>query len=142
MPPRFEIVSEPIDAAALQAAMANPQAGGFVAFEGWTRDVNEGRPVVGLEYSAHRKLAEKEGRRILEEALERFDILGIACQHRVGSLALGDKAVWVGASAAHRGPAFEACRYVIDEVKRRVPIWKRESYADGSAQWVNSRIQA
>jgi molybdopterin synthase catalytic subunit len=80
--------------------------------------------VDGLRYEAYVSLAEAEGAAILAEALERFDIVQATCVHRVGELAIGDLAVWVGASAAHRGPAFEACRWIIDEVKARVPIWK------------------
>ncbi|HWA87721.1 MAG TPA: molybdenum cofactor biosynthesis protein MoaE, partial [Opitutus sp.] len=89
-----------------------------------------------LDYAAFGELAEREGARILEEARAKFDVLAIACVHRVGALKIGDLAVWVGVVAAHRGAAFDACRYVIDEAKARVPIWKKEHYTDGASEWV------
>ena len=93
--------------------------------------------VTRLEYEAFAELAEKEGARIVEEAIARFGVTRAACVHRVGSLDLGDVAVWVGVSAAHRDEAFRACRYIIDEVKHRVPIWKKEHYVNGDSGWVN-----
>jgi molybdopterin synthase catalytic subunit len=133
----FTLTPDPIDPAACRRALEHPAAGASVAFEGWVRDHNEGRPVTALEYEAYPALAQEEGRRILAEAQARFGALHVAATHRTGRLAVGDLAVWVGASAAHRDAAFAACRYVIDELKRRVPIWKREHYADGSASWVS-----
>jgi molybdopterin synthase catalytic subunit len=108
-----------------------------VTFEGWVRDHNDGLPVLALDYEAYAPLAEKEGERILAEAREKFAIVGAVCIHRVGSLRIGDLAVWVGVSAAHRGAAFDACRFVIDETKARVPVWKKEHYADGDTAWIN-----
>lgn len=133
----FRITSEPIDTAACHGALESSSAGGFVAFEGWVRDHNEGRAVLELEYEAYVALAESEGLRILAEASERFDVVRAGAVHRTGHLAIGELAVWVGVSAAHRDAAFAACRYIIDETKRRVPIWKREHYADGTVEWVN-----
>lgn len=135
---RFRISAEPIDAAACASALVNDRAGGFVTFEGWVRDHSEGGAVTGLDYEAYMPLAEKEGERILAEAAERFPILAASCVHRVGALALGDLAVWVGVTAEHRAAAFDACRYVIDEAKARLPIWKKEHYADGVRVWVNA----
>lgn len=117
--------------------MQDEIAGAYVAFEGWVRNHNDGKSVNALEYSAYKVLAEKEGTRIIEEALERFDVSGAAAIHRVGLLDLGEIAVWVGVSSPHRGPAFDSCRYIIDEIKDRVPIWKRESYENGPDEWVN-----
>jgi len=134
---RFRISADPIDSAALRAAMIDVRAGGFVCFEGWVRDSNEGRRVLRLGYEAFVPLAEKEGNRILEEAMRVFPVFDIRCVHRTGTLELGDMAVWLGVSAQHRGAAFDACRFVIDEVKSRVPIWKKEHYADGDSGWVN-----
>ena len=131
----FEIATEPIDPPALRQTLAADAAGAFVAFEGWVRDHNEGRAVALLEYEAYAALATSEGEAILAEARERFAVEAGRAVHRTGRLAIGDLAVWVGVSAAHRAPAFEACRYVIDEVKGRVPIWKREHYADGAVEW-------
>jgi molybdopterin synthase catalytic subunit len=138
----FQLSALPIDPAALRAAMADPRAGGFVSFEGWVRNLNDGRPVLRLEYEAFDALAGKEGNRILEEAKRSFAVFDIRCVHRVGLLELGDLAVWVGVSSRHRAAAFDACRFVIDEVKTRVPIWKREHYADGESGWVNCQTGA
>lgn len=91
----------------------------------------------GLDYEAYATLAEREGERIIAEAKARFDVIDARCVHRVGTLTIGDLAVWVGVSAAHRGAAFDACRYIIDETKRRVPIWKREHYREGDADWLH-----
>ena len=132
---RFSLSDTPFDTAALRAALLDARVGAFASFEGWVRDHNAGRAVSGLRYEAYATLAEAEGARILEEARTRFDILDVACVHRVGNLALGELAVWVGVTSAHRDAAFAACRYVIDEVKARVPIWKRERYAEGDEDW-------
>jgi molybdopterin synthase catalytic subunit len=133
----FKITNAAIDAAARKRELEESGAGACVTFEGWVRDHNDGEAVRALEYEAHREIAEKEGARIVAEALERFAVKTVLCEHRVGKLAIGDCAVWVGVSAAHRGAAFDACRYVIDESKARVPIWKKEHYASGATGWVN-----
>jgi molybdopterin synthase catalytic subunit len=133
----FRISAVPFDPTALRAALTNEQAGACVTFEGWVRDRNEGQVVLSLEYEAYTPLAEKEGARILAEAREKFALIGAAGVHRVGHLRLGDAAVWVGVTAEHRGAAFEACRYIIDEAKARVPIWKKEHYASGATAWIN-----
>jgi molybdopterin synthase catalytic subunit len=122
---------------ALRTQLADPACGGYAAFEGWVRDSNEGRPVRGLEYEAFEALAVREGARIVAEAVARFGVRRAACVHRLGELAIGDLAVWVGVSAAHRDEAFRACRYIIDEVKHRLPIWKKEHYLSGDSGWVN-----
>ncbi|MBS0389339.1 MAG: molybdenum cofactor biosynthesis protein MoaE, partial [Proteobacteria bacterium] len=93
--------------------------------------------VTRLEYESFAPLALREGERILAEARERFGLRGALCVHRVGALRLGDIAVWVGVSAAHRDEAFRGCRYIIDEVKHRLPIWKKEHYDNGDSGWVN-----
>src|SRR5690606_37710445 len=111
--------------------------GGFAAFEGWVRNHNDGRQVTRLEYEAFEALGMREGERIIQEARTRFGVHRILCAHRLGDLGLSETAVWVGAAAAHRDEAFRACRYVIDEVKHRVPIWKKEHYVSGDSGWVN-----
>jgi molybdopterin synthase catalytic subunit len=121
----------------LKQKLERSEAGACVTFEGWVRNHNEGEAVQALEYEAHEGIAEKEGARIVAEAVTRFAIAAAYCEHRVGKLAIGDCAVWVGVSAAHRGAAFDACRYIIDETKARVPIWKKEHYASGETGWVN-----
>jgi molybdopterin synthase catalytic subunit len=133
----FTISPEPIDPVILARELRDPVAGACATFEGWVRNRNDGRAVVSLEYETHALLAEKEGGRILEEAREKFSILKAVCAHRSGALAIGDLAVWVGVAAEHRGAAFEACRYIIDQTKLRVPIWKREHYADGTVGWID-----
>jgi molybdopterin synthase catalytic subunit len=133
----FRLSETPIEVAPLRAALLASGAGAYASFEGWVRDHNEGRAVAGLAYEAYARLAEAEGEKVLAEARERFAIIDLACVHRVGELELGELAVWVGVSAAHRDAAFAACRYVIDEVKARVPIWKRERYVEGEASWLH-----
>ena len=120
-----------------RAALADPAAGGYAAFEGWVRNHNEGHAVTRLEYEAFEALANTEGERIVAEAIARFGVTRAACVHRVGALAIGDLAVWVGVSSRHRAEAFAACRYIIDEVKHRLPIWKKEHYVNGDSGWVN-----
>jgi len=133
----FRFTHAPIDTQAARRELQNLGAGGYVSFEGWVRDHNEGREVTRLEYEAFQELAVKEGDRIVEEALRRFPVAQASCIHRVGALGLGEMAVWVGVSSEHRGEAFDACRFIIDEVKHRVPIWKKEHYRNGDSGWVN-----
>jgi molybdopterin synthase catalytic subunit len=133
----FRFTRAPIDATRLRAALEHPGCGGFAVFEGWVRDESEGERVTHLEYEAFEALALREGACILGEARTRFGVTRAACEHRLGDLAIGEVAVWVGVSAPHRDEAFSACRYIIDEVKRRVPIWKKEHYESGDSGWVN-----
>jgi len=133
----FSFIREKIDEAASRKQLLDPSAGGYASFEGWVRNHNEGLAVRHLEYEAFEPLAIKEGERIIAEAIARFGIEHAACVHRIGDLAIGDMAVWVGVSARHRAEAFAACRYIIDEVKHRVPIWKKEHYENGDSGWVN-----
>ena len=133
----IEISSSPISPSDLQASLTDPAAGGYCAFEGWVRNENEGHTVERLEYEAYEPLAIVEGEKVLAEARERFGILGARCVHRVGMLELGDCAVWIGVASKHRDEAFKACRYIIDEIKVRLPIWKKEHYIDGNSGWVN-----
>ncbi len=133
----FQFTRTPITPAQLRVSLADPACGGYAAFEGWVRDSNEGQRVRGLEYEAFEALGVREGERIVTEAIARFGVAHAACVHRIGALAVGELAVWVGVSAAHRDEAFRACRYIIDEVKHRLPIWKKEHYLDGDSGWVN-----
>lgn len=137
----FQLTDQPIDSAALRNMLADSRSGALATFEGWVRDHNEGRQVKALAYEAYGELATKEGARILQEAVAKFDVHAASCVHRTGSLKIGDSAVWVGVSSAHRGEAFAACQFIIDEIKKRVPIWKREEYADGQVEWVNCAHQ-
>jgi len=130
------VTAEPIDLAPLIAAVQAPERGGVASFLGLVRNHHGGRAVLRLEYSAYAPMAEAECARIVAEAEGRWQV-ALALRHRVGSLAVGDVAVAAAAASAHRDEAFAACRYVIEEVKRRVPIWKREYYADGTEVWVD-----
>ncbi len=133
---RFAIAPRPVDVADLRAELKSPGNGGFCAFEGWVRNSNEGRAVDGLEYEAYVDLAQSEGERILDEAAALYGVDDVVCVHRTGDLKVGDMAVWVGAAGAHRDEAFRACRYVIDAIKHRLPIWKKEHYLEGDTAWV------
>jgi len=133
----FIFSGTPIDPVELRKQLADPTCGGYCSFEGWVRNNNEGQAVVRLEYEAFADLAIKEGSAIVDEAIRRFGVAQGACVHRVGALGIGEIAVWVGVSSGHRDEAFRACRYIIDEVKHRVPIWKKEHYEGGDSGWVN-----
>ena len=126
----------PIDLATLIARVQSPAHGGVASFLGQVRDHHDGRTVSRLEYSAYGPMAEEECARIVAEAEARWPVR-IALEHRVGTLEIGDVAVAVAAAGAHRDEAFAACRFVIEEAKRRVPIWKKEFYLDGAVQWVD-----
>ncbi|PZP59774.1 MAG: molybdopterin-converting factor chain 2 [Pseudoxanthomonas spadix] len=134
---RFDITDQPIAPAPLRTQLLSARAGAFASFEGWVRDHNDGQGVCGLHYEAYAELARAEGEKILDEALARFDIVDARCVHRTGELAVGEMAVWVGVSAGHRDGAFAACRWIIDETKARVPIWKQERYLDGAQAWLH-----
>ena len=134
---RFALSEQVLDPVALGQALLDPSAGAAVTFEGWVRNHHGDVPVTALEYEAYAPIAEAEGLRILDEAAARYEIVAAFGRHRTGLLAIGECAVWVGVSAAHRGAAFDACRYIIDELKARVPIWKKEHYVDGPSGWVN-----
>ncbi|MBA2627812.1 MAG: molybdenum cofactor biosynthesis protein MoaE [Gemmatimonadales bacterium] len=135
------LTSAPIDASVLSRSVASAARGGLVSFEGRVRDHHASRRVERLEYTAYGPMAEAACAGIVGEAERRWPV-AVALAHRIGELAVGDVAVAVIVAAAHRDPAFEACRYVIDQVKARVPIWKREYYADGSIGWVDPTAPA
>jgi molybdopterin synthase catalytic subunit len=134
------IVDRPIDPAALLRFVARVSNGATVLFVGTVRDTNEGRDVAGIEYVAYRAMAARELQRILEEAGDRFDTADLAVEHRVGALDLGECSVAVAVAHPRRGSAFDAARYVVEELKKRVPIWKREMYADGRREWVHAGL--
>ncbi len=133
----FDIVTEPINTANCRTRLFDDSCGAYASFEGWVRNHNEGESVRQLEYEVYVPLAVKEGERILAEARERFGVHSACAVHRGGLLDIGDCAVWVGVSASHRDEAFAACRYIIDEAKQRLPIWKKEHYLNGDSGWVN-----
>ena len=133
----FGITQDEIRTEELRASVLDQACGACVVFEGWIRNHTVGRAVSGLEYEVYRPLAMSEGSRVLGEALAQFDIENAGCIHREGRLQLGETAVVAIAVAKHRDEAFRACRYIIDEVKHRLPIWKKEHYTDGDSHWVN-----
>lgn len=134
---RFALSETAFEIAPLRERLLSAHAGAYASFEGWVRDHHGGRAVAGLRYESYAVLAHSEGEAVMAEAVERFAIVDARCVHRVGDLAIGELAVWVGVSAAHRDAAFAACRFIIDETKSRVPIWKHERYADGAADWLH-----
>jgi molybdopterin synthase catalytic subunit len=126
----------PIDLSTLVARVESPAHGGVAAFVGQVRNHHGGRSVLRLEYSAYGAMAEAQCARIVAEAEGRWPVR-VALAHRIGALEVGDNAVAVAAAGAHRDEAFDACRFVIEEVKRRVPVWKKEFYQDGTVEWVD-----
>ena len=138
----FELVDYKIDRQVLVEKFSDPTCGAFVSFEGWVRNHHNNRPVSHLFYESYPELAISEGLSVVKQALEDYQINSAICIHRTGSLQIGDMAVWVGVNAAHRDAAFQACRFVIDEIKVRVPIWKKEFYLDSEdAKWLESEVQ-
>jgi len=133
----FEITGKAIDLKTFRERLLDRSCGAYVQFDGWVRDYNEGQKVLQLEYEVYVPLAIKEGERIIEEARERFGISNACAIHRSGLMELSEVAVVVGVSSPHRSEAFDACRYIIDQAKVRLPIWKKEYYASGHAEWVN-----
>lgn len=134
--PQFSLTDQPIDLPSLSAGLQDPSAGAVVTFDGRVRDHNDGRAVAQLEYQAYPALALATGRRILTEEAERHGLLDVIAVHRTGPLAIGESAVWVGVAAAHRGPAFDAARAIMERLKYELPVWKKETYADGTVEWV------
>ena len=134
---KFRVSDQAIDVEGAKQQVADNSCGALVVFEGWIRDHNEGQEVERLEYEVYRPLAEKEGARIIDEAIEKFSVSHAVCIHREGLLELGEIAVIVCVSSPHRGEAFDACRYIIDHIKTRLPIWKKEHYVSGVSEWVN-----
>lgn len=132
----FFLTDQPIDIAALSGRLHDPAAGAVVAFDGRVRDHNDGRAVAQLEYQAYPALAVTTGQRILEEECARHGILHAVAAHRTGPLAIGESAVWAGVAAAHRGAAFDAARAMMERLKYELPVWKKETYADGGVEWV------
>lgn len=139
----FELVDCKIDRHTLVEKFSDPTCGAFVSFEGWVRNHHDNRQVSHLFYEAYPELALNEGLSVMQQALAKYNINSAICIHRTGSLQIGDMAVWVGVNAAHRDAAFQACRFVIDNIKARVPIWKKEFYLDSnSAQWIGSEVNS
>ncbi len=135
---RVGLVDGPIDVSALISEVSDDSCGASAVFLGCVRNVNEGRAVTGIEYSAYRSMAEREMTSIAREAEERFGVSRLILEHRLGVLGLGDVSVAVVAAHPHRTPALDAVRFAIEQLKRRVPIWKLELYVDGTREWVGA----
>jgi molybdopterin synthase catalytic subunit len=131
------LTTEPIDPRQVLALVASPAHGASSLFLGTVRDTNEGRSVTGIDYSAYEAMAGAEMERIANEAMTRYPGAAVALIHRVGYLELTDISVAIAAAHARRGQALDAARYMIEELKKRVPIWKREHYVDGTSEWID-----
>ena len=132
----FKITSNVVSLQSISAMVENNGIGARSLFEGTVRNTNDGHEVKKLEYECYESLAIKEGNQILDEAIKKFDLIDAFCIHRVGTLEIGETAVIVVTTSGHRDQSFKGCRYIIDEVKCRVPIWKKEHYADGETEWL------
>lgn len=133
---RTAVVTGAIDPAALLGEVSSTRNGAALLFLGTVRDMNDGQAVTALDYSAYGSMAERELAAIAREAADRWGTEDIVVEHRTGTLGLGDISVAIVVAHPHRGPAYEASRYIIEELKKRLPIWKREHYASGAREWV------
>lgn len=134
---RASILTSEIDPSSLINEVSAPEYGAISLFIGTVREVNEGRSVSAIEYSAYKSMASAELERILDEAEGRFGVSALVVEHRIGLLGLGEVSIAIAAAHAHRVPALDCTRFVIEEIKKRVPIWKKEHYADGTRGWVD-----
>jgi len=134
---RAALVNHPIDLAALVAEVADQSCGAVSVFLGTVRNLHEGKAVTGIEYQAYQGMAVREMEAILLRARDRFAVDHIVVEHRLGMLGLGDASIAIVAAHAHRQPAMDATRFLIEEIKQTVPIWKLEHYADGTREWVD-----
>ncbi len=134
---RTAIVDRTIDVTALMNEVAGNHNGATIAFIGTVRDVNDGRAVSGMEYTAYLGMAARELETIAHEAAEAYGTNDVIVEHRLGELELGDASVVIAVAHPHRGAAYDASRYVIEQLKKRVPIWKLEHYVDGTREWVD-----
>jgi molybdopterin synthase catalytic subunit len=134
----FHATNQPIDLNELVLFVTDPEAGAIATFIGTTRNNNEGRKVIGLDYEAYPQMAEKELARIGEDAKKQWPICRMAIVHRLGPVKIGEASVIIAVSSAHRDAAFAACRYAIEEIKKTVPIWKREVF-EGGEVWIGTQ---
>lgn len=130
------ITTEPIAPDELNKFFDDPACGAVATFTGKVRNHHDGHAVASLTYEAHTTMAEKILREIAEEARGNFGIRRLIVVHRVGRLSVGETAVWIGAESPHRDAAFSACRYAIEEIKKRLPVWKKEERVDGTTHWI------
>lgn len=140
--PRCHVTRDPIEAAALLDTVLSPSDGAVLLFAGVVRDHNEGREVGHLDYQAYAPMAEAMLREIVGEVRERWETGDIAVVHRIGRLEIGETSVVIAVASPHRAEAYEASRYIIEELKKRVPVWKREGYVEGESEWLGGAIPA
>lgn len=134
---RTEIVhSRPLDVAAIIAEVTAPSNGAVSVFVGTVRETNQGRPVTAIEYSAYSEMAERELRALAQEASEQFATPHVVIEHRTGYVPLAEASVVIAVATPHRAAAMDATRWIIEQLKQRVPIWKMEHYVDGTREWV------
>lgn len=135
----FALLDKPINDRRLKLALLNDQSGALATFEGWVRNHNNARPVTKLTYYGYEKLAINQGEKLITQAKQQFDIINAVAIHRIGDLVIGDMAVWIGVTAHHRYPAFDACRWLLDAIKADIPVWKQEFYADSEESlWLSN----
>ena len=134
------LTPDPIDHAALTEAVRRPDCGAVVTFLGTVRDLTDGKVTVALDYEAYAGMAEKKMAEIEADTRRRWPVGELAVVHRLGRLEVGEVSVAVAVSCPHRAEAFEACRHAIDRLKEFVPIWKKENWADGNADWVHPDV--
>ena len=135
----FALLDKPIDDRRLKLALLNDQSGALATFEGCVRNHNNARPVTKLTYYGYEKLAINQGEKLITQAKQQFDIINAVAIDRIGELAIGGMAVWIGVTAHHRYPAFDACRWLLDAIKADIPVWKQEFYADSEESlWLSN----
>ena len=134
----FALLDNAIDENRVKAMLDNDSCGAFVSFEGRVRNHNNATSVERLTYYGYEALAINQGRLIIEEAKRTFEITQANAIHRIGELDIGDVAVWVGVASAHRYPAFDACRWILDTIKADIPVWKQEYYVDADSKWLSN----
>ena len=137
MQPLIEITSDPIDTAAVLASVQSNNAGASVLFVGTTREMTEGKRTLKLDYQCYEAMAIKKMTEILEEAQTRWNLIACSIVHRIGTVELGEASIAVAVSSPHRVDSFESAQWMVDTLKRDVPIWKQEHWADGSTEWVH-----
>ena len=134
----FALLDVAIDEQRLKQALRDDRCGALATFEGWVRNHNNASEVERLTYYGYENLAINQGREIINEAKRRFEITHAVAIHRIGALDIGDMAVWIGAVSAHRYPAFDACRWILDTIKAEIPVWKQEYYEHESSKWLSN----
>lgn len=134
----FALLDVPIDEQWLKKSLINHHCGALATFEGWVRNHNNAKNVQKLTYYGYESLALNQGKALIQQAKQKFAIEQAVAIHRIGDLAIGDMAVWIGVVSAHRYPAFDACRWLLDEIKAHIPVWKQEFYPDSEPLWLSN----